>query len=123
MAEILIISENADERKLLELVLEQAGHHCISAATIAQALSYLQSMSIDLLIFPEIFFAHSNENELRKIEVEMQKIGVLMLSINGCIYWGDQEPAFYDFIDNATSSPPEIKDLLNVVRPRNWTVS
>ena len=114
MANILIVSNNTDERQLLKLILEKQGHCCIVTENIKEALRCFQSDSVDLMIFKEIQFVKSGNEDLGKIESEMAKRGVLMLRFNGCIYWGGHPiPKFYDLVDVYVDSPPIIGDLLD----------
>ena len=79
---------------------------------INETLSYLQNDKVDLFICKEKLFLHSDRGELEKIEQEMDKVTVLMLALNGCIYWSrDGRPTFYKSVDYFIQTPVGVPEL------------
>jgi DNA-binding NtrC family response regulator len=115
--DILIVSDDESEQKFLQFLLGKKEYNCLVTENINEALSYLQHDKVDLFICKEKLFLHSDRDELEKIEQEMDKVTVLMLAFNGCIYWSrDGRPTFYKSVDYFIQTPVGVPELSRALK-------
>jgi signal transduction histidine kinase/FixJ family two-component response regulator len=113
---ILVAEDNAVNRRLIETLLQSAGHHVTTAPNGKQALAFAESQIFDLVLMdvemPEMngleATAAIRESELRGAHVPIYALTAHALS-------GDRERCLAGGMDGYLSKPVNIDELLRVV--------
>lgn len=113
---VLVAEDNAVNRRLIETLLQSAGHYVTTAATGKQALALAESQIFDLILMdlemPEMSgleaTAAIRESELRGAHVPIYALTAHALS-------GDRERCLAGGMDGYLSKPVNIDELLRIV--------
>ena len=90
MAQVLVVDDEDQMRKLIRLVMEQEGHTVVEASNGKKAIQHLQEAEIDLVI-SDVVMPDMDGLELIR-EVRRTHRGVKLLAISGA---GKEGPGLY----------------------------
>ena len=110
MFNILIVEDDRNSRKLMEIILKTNGYEYFSAANGVQALEILDNHQIDLIIL-DIMMPKMNGYELTK-ELRNNKIDIPILMITAKQLLEDKKKGFIAGTDDYMVKPVDEEEML-----------
>ncbi len=110
MFNILIVEDDRNSRKLMEIILKANGYEYFSAANGVQALEILDNHQIDLIIL-DIMMPKMNGYELTK-ELRNNKIDIPILMITAKQLLEDKKKGFIAGTDDYMVKPVDEEEML-----------
>lgn len=110
MFNILIVEDDCNSRKLMEIILKANGYEYFSAANGVQALEILDNHQIDLIIL-DIMMPKMNGYELTK-ELRNNKIDIPILMITAKQLLEDKKKGFIAGTDDYMVKPVDEEEML-----------
>lgn len=113
---ILVAEDNAVNRRLIERVLQSAGHHVITAPNGKQALALAENQIFDLILMdvdmPEMNGLEAT-SAIRETEIQGSHVPIYALTAHALT--GDRERCLAGGMDGYLSKPVDMDELLRII--------
>ncbi|MCE2401494.1 response regulator [Candidatus Poribacteria bacterium] len=112
---ILVIEDQALNRKVVRIVLQSEGYEVIEAINAAEALACLEANVPALILMDIALPGQSGEELTRQIKADPEKCSIPIIALTAAAMSGDRERLLKAGCDDYLSKPIDTQELLERV--------
>ena len=112
---ILVIEDQALNRKVVRIVLQSEGYEVIEAIDAAEALACLEKVIPELILMDIALPGQSGEELTRQIKADPEMCSIPIIALTAAAMSGDRERLLKAGCDDYLSKPIDIQELLKRV--------
>ena len=112
---ILVIEDQALNRKVVRIVLQSEGYEVIEAINAAEALACLEANVTALILMDIALPGQSGEELTRQIKADPEKCSIPIIALTAAAMSGDRERLLKAGCDDYLSKPIDTQELLERV--------
>ena len=112
---ILVIEDQALNRKVVRIVLQSEGYEVIEAIDAAEALACLEKVIPALILMDIALPGQSGEELTRQIKADPEMCSIPIIALTAAAMSGDRERLLKAGCDDYLSKPIDIQELLKRV--------
>lgn len=116
MVQILVIEDQALNRKVVRIVLESAGYSVVESVNATEALTYLENSIPSLILMDIALPGKSGEELTRLIKSEPKLCSIPIIAITAAAMSGDKERLLKAGCDDYLSKPIDTHVLVERVK-------
>ncbi|WP_165246450.1 response regulator [Paludisphaera soli] len=113
---ILVVEDNADNRKLFEWVLEDEGYSAQCVATAEEGLAALEARPFDLVLMDVSLPGMDGKEATRRIRADPRLAGLPILAVTAHAVTGEAEAILASGVTSLLTKPVDESVLLAVIR-------